>query len=163
VANSVPMPDRSEQRIPRYLKRRVERRGLRPRFAATVIAVLWVIAIVVFGIVEHVVDPQTFDNVWLGMWWATETVTTVGYGDTVPQQTDGKLIAMVLMIGGLSLFAVVTGTITSVFVTRTMAEQGDGKQDLLMERIDQIAADLDAMREELAPQAASDPPEPPGG
>jgi voltage-gated potassium channel len=110
-----------------------------------------------------VVDPQTFDNVWLGMWWATETVTTVGYGDTVPQQTDGKLIAMVLMIGGLSLFAVVTGTITSVFVTRTMAEQGDSKQDLLMERIDQIAADLNAMREELAPPASSDPPAPSGG
>jgi voltage-gated potassium channel len=163
VANSVPMPDRSKQPIQRYLERRVERKRLRPRFAATVIAVLWVIAIVVFGILEHLVDPQTFDNVWLGMWWATETVTTVGYGDTVPQQTDGKLIATVLMIGGLSLFAVVTGTITSVFVTRAMAEQGDSEQDLLMERIDQIAADLNAMREELAPPAASDPPAPPGG
>jgi voltage-gated potassium channel len=84
-------------------------------FAAAVIAVLWLIAIVVFGILEHLVDPHTFDNVWLGMWRATQNVTTVGYGDTVPQQADGQLIATVLMIGGLSLFAVVTGTITSVF------------------------------------------------
>jgi Ion channel len=162
VANSVPMPNRSEQPAARYLERRAESKGLRPRFAAAVIAVLWLIAIVAFGILEHLVDPETFDNVWLGMWWATQTVTTVGYGDTVPHQADGQLIATVLMIGGLSLFAVVTGTITSVFVTRAQAEQGESQHDLLLQRIDQIGADLNAMREALARPAADDSREPPG-
>jgi voltage-gated potassium channel len=162
VTNSVPMPDRSERPAARYLEHRVERKGLRPRFAAAVIAVLWLIAIVVFGILEHLVDPHTFDNVWLGMWWATQTVTTVGYGDTVPQQADGQLIASVLMIGGLSLFAVVTGTITSVFVARAQAEQAESQEDRLMQRIDELARDLEAMREELARSAAGDSREPPG-
>jgi hypothetical protein len=63
----------------RYLERRIETKGLRPRIAAAVIAVLWLIAIVVFGLIEHIVDGSTFDDVWEGMWWATQTVTTVGY------------------------------------------------------------------------------------
>ena len=33
---------------------------------------------------ERLVDPHTFDNIWLGMWWAIQTVATVGYGDVVP-------------------------------------------------------------------------------
>ena len=124
---------------------------------------MWLVAIVVFGILEHLVDPESFDNAWLGMWWATQTVTTVGYGDTVPQQADGQLIATVLMIGGLSLFAVITGTITSLFVTRAQAEQGEARDDLLVQQIDQISADLNAMREELAHIAAGDSRGPPGG
>ena len=58
---------------------------------------------------QRLVDPNTFDNVWLGMWWALQTVTTVGYGDVVPVSTAGKLIASFMMLGGLSLLAVVTG------------------------------------------------------
>jgi voltage-gated potassium channel len=92
-----------------WVQKRVERKGLRPRFAAYVIVALWSFAIVVFGVIEHLVDPETFDSVWLGMWWAMQTVTTVGYGDVVPEQTAGKVIAAFLMLGGLSLFAVVTG------------------------------------------------------
>ena len=66
------MTERYESsRLYRWAMRRVQRKGLLPRIAAGLIAVLWVAAIVVFGIVEHLVDPETFDNVWLGMWWAT--------------------------------------------------------------------------------------------
>ena len=56
------------------------------------------------------------------MWWAIQTVTTVGYGDVVPGSTVGKVIATFLMLGGLSLFAVVTGAITSAFVAQRQKE-----------------------------------------
>ena len=79
------------RRLYRWTRGRVEQKGMLPRIAAGVIAVLWLVAIVVFGIVEHLVDPEKFDNVWLGMWWATQTVTMVGYGDVVPDQTAGQL------------------------------------------------------------------------
>ena len=108
----------------RIVERRIARRGLRPRVAASVIAVIWIVAIAVFGVVEHLVDPKSFDNIWLGMWWATQTVTTVGYGDVVPNQAGGQLIASILMIGGLSFFAVLTGMITSLFVAR-QRQQGE--------------------------------------
>ena len=94
------------RRAERWLEKRTERKGLRPRDAAYLIATFWAIAVLVFGVVERIVDPKTFHSIWLGMWWAVETVTTVGYGDIVPDQTAGKLIAGLLMLGGLSLIAV---------------------------------------------------------
>lgn len=132
----------------RYLERRMESKGLRPRVAAAVIAVLWLIAIVLFGVLEHFVDGNTFEDVWEGMWWATQTVTTVGYGDVVPASTAGRFVGAILMIGGLSLFAVVTGTITSSFVTRAQRHQPQTDPETAA-RLDEIAAELRRIRGEL--------------
>ena len=132
------------------IARRVEKKGLRPRVAASIIAILWVIAIVIFGIVERLVDPDTFDSIWLGMWWATQTVTTVGYGDVVPADTAGQLIATVLMIGGLSLFAVITGFITSAFVARAQAENRARADDPVIVKLGEIEAQIKALKDDLA-------------
>ena len=134
----------------RMISRRVEKKGLRPRLAAAVIAILWLIAIVSFGIVEHLVEPESFDNIWLGMWWATQTVTTVGYGDVVPDQAGGQVIASVLMIGGLSFFAVVTGAITSAFVARAQATQRASAGDPMMLKLNELETQLAAIRADLA-------------
>ena len=151
------MNERYESRLfYRWTRRRVEQKGLLPRIAAGVIATLWIVAIVVFGIVEHLVDPKTFDNVWLGMWWATQTVTTVGYGDVVPDQTAGQLIAAVLMIGGLSFFAVITGAITSLFVTRAEAERRAAGDDPVVRRLDEIGRQLETLRADLARLSGAD-------
>jgi voltage-gated potassium channel len=136
-------------RASRYVERRFERKGLRPRVAASIIAVLWLTAIVVFGVLMRLVDPDSFDNVWLGMWWATQTVTTVGYGDYVPAQTVGQILGVVLMVGGLSFFGVITGVITSAFVTAAQDRRRASGEDPLVQKLDQIAADVDAMRAEL--------------
>ena len=128
----------------------MDKKGLRPRLAAAVIATLWLAAIVVFGIVEHLVDPQSFESVWDGMWWATQTVTTVGYGDVVPDEGAGRVIASVLMIGGLSLFAVITGTITSAFVARAQAESRSKAEDPMLARMTAIQTQLTALRADVA-------------
>jgi voltage-gated potassium channel len=127
---------------------RIARKGLRPRYAAYVIVVAWAIGVVVFGVVERLVDPGTFDNVWLGMWWAIQTVTTVGYGDVVPGSTAGKVIATFLMLGGLSLFAVVTGAITSAFVAQRQKVAGD--RDPVVRKLDELTTKLDALQSEVA-------------
>jgi voltage-gated potassium channel len=129
------------------MERRIERKGLRPRDAAYVIASLWAIAVVAFGVLERIIDPKTFHNVWMGMWWAIETVTTVGYGDIVPDQTVGKLIAALLMLGGLSLLAVITAAITSGFVSRAQAAtQGD---DPVLRKLGELTNELHAVKAEL--------------
>src|SRR5438093_8072213 len=97
---------RHQRPAERWLVTRVQEKGIRPRFAAYVITGFWAVAVVVFGVIERIVDPDTFDNVWLGMWWALQTVTTVGYGDVVPGDTAGMVIASFLMLGGLSLLSV---------------------------------------------------------
>ena len=147
----------------RYIERRVERKGLRPRVAASVVAVLWLAAIVIFGVVERLVDPDSFDTVWDGMWWATQTVTTVGYGDVVPQETDGKMIATVLMVGGLSFFAVITGFITSGFVTAAQERRRANADDPVIERLDRVSAEVEAMRADIARLAGDSGARPPGG
>jgi voltage-gated potassium channel len=134
----------------RRLEARVERKGLRPRLAAAVIVASWGVGVVVFGVVERLIDPGTFDNVWLAMWWAIQTVTTVGYGDVVPGATAGKVVAAILMLGGLSLYAVVTGVITSVFVTRAQAEVKAAKGDPTARKVDEISEQLETIKAELA-------------
>jgi voltage-gated potassium channel len=114
-----------------------------------VIVAVWTIGVVVFGVIERLVDPKTFDTVWLGMWWALQTVTTVGYGDVVPDQPAGKVVASLLMLGGLSLFAVVTGAVTSAFVTRARAQEQQDGEDLVLQRLDRMSAELEAVRAEL--------------
>src|SRR5688572_6997688 len=129
---------------------RFERKGVRPRVAASIIAVLWLMAIVVFGILVRLVDPDSFDSIWLGMWWATQTVTTVGYGDYVPTQTAGQIVGVVLMVGGLSFFAVITGVITSSFVTAAQARGRLTGEDPVTGRLEELTAEIEAMRSELA-------------
>jgi voltage-gated potassium channel len=136
-------------RVERWLDKRMERKGLRPRDAAYLIGTLWAIAVVVFGIVERLVDPKTFHSVWLGMWWAVETVTTVGYGDIVPDQTIGKVIGCFLMLGGLSLISVVTAAITSGFVARAEALRRAAGDDPVVEKLDQLALELQSIKAEL--------------
>jgi hypothetical protein len=118
----------------RRLGRRQRRRGLRPRDAAFLIVAVWLVAVVIFGIVEHLIDDQTFPTVWLGMWWALATVTTVGYGDVVPQDSVGRVIASFLLLGGLALISVVTATITSGFVARAQrVADSDAEAEVLAE------------------------------
>jgi voltage-gated potassium channel len=134
------------------MENRIRRKGFTPRVAASIIATLWALGVVIFGIVERLVDPDTFNNIWLGMWWALQTVTTVGYGDVVPASTVGKVIASFLMLGGLSFFAVITGAITSAFVTQAqkrMRERPD-TDDPVIQRLNQMATDLDAMKSEIS-------------
>ena len=100
---------------------------------------------IVFGIGIRLVDPDSFDTVWLGIWWAIQTVTTVGYGDVVPQHTAGKVMASILMIGGLSLLAVVTATITSAFVTRAEEDRREAGDDPVMRELAEISSRLDAL------------------
>ncbi len=132
------------------MARRIKANGLRPRYAAYVIIAFWTAAIVVSGVVERLVDPKTFHSIWLGMWWATETVTTVGYGDIVPQQTIGKVIAAFMMVGGLSLLAVVTGAISSAFVARAEAERRASGDDPMMKELQEMSSQLEGIRAELA-------------
>lgn len=52
------------------------------------------------------------------LWWATTTVTTVGYGDRYPTTTEGRFVAAGLMVAGIALLGVVTAALASWFVTR---------------------------------------------
>jgi voltage-gated potassium channel len=56
------------------------------------------------------------------LWWSITTVTTVGYGDYTPVTGEGRIVAVALMIGGVTLLGVVTATLASWIVQRVAAE-----------------------------------------
>ena len=119
-ANAVPMEN--ETRLERWLDRALARAAT-PRGGATVIAAITTIATVGFGLLMTAVDHKNFTTIGQGLWWAVQTVTTVGYGDQVPTNTAGRLLAAAVMLLGLAFLAVVTAAVTSSFVARATEER----------------------------------------
>ena len=66
------------------------------------------------------------------LWWAIVTMTTVGYGDMAPATLSGRLVAILIMLSGIILVALVTGTISSIFTTKRIME-GKGLEKISKE------------------------------
>jgi voltage-gated potassium channel len=80
-------------------------------------AALIVFTVVVGGGVMFVaVEPEQHLSTWDGLWWATETVTTVAYGDIYPTTTLGRVVATVVMITGIGFVALLTGALAQRFL-----------------------------------------------
>jgi voltage-gated potassium channel len=137
------------ERLAQWTSGREQRKGLRPRDAAILIVSVWFLAIVVFGVAEHLVEPKPFPTVWLGMWWALETVTTVGYGDVVPVGTAGRIIASFLLLGGLAFLTVIIAMITGGFVSRYQRQASAAGEDPVIQRIEQLSLELKEVRVEV--------------
>jgi voltage-gated potassium channel len=74
------------------------------------------ISAVQITITERGVDGSNIKNIGDGIWWAITTVTTVGYGDRFPTTSEGRFLAVGLMIMGISLMGVITASVASWFV-----------------------------------------------
>ena len=61
-------------------------------------------------------EPAQDLSVWDGLWWSTETVTTVAYGDIYPTTSLGRIIAAVVMTTGVGFLALLTGSLAQRFV-----------------------------------------------
>jgi voltage-gated potassium channel len=86
------------------------------------------------------------------MWWAIQTVTTVGYGDVTPRAPSGRIVATFVMLAGIAFLAIVTASITSTFVERANRDREsaeDMQEQRLEERLAGMEAELRATREQL--------------
>jgi len=101
----------------RFAMRRLEGALESGRILRYLLATIAVMA-VASGVIIRIVDPEDFPSLGLALWWAAETVTTVGYGDVVPVQPAGRAVASVLMILGYASLSLLTGIIASVLVRR---------------------------------------------
>ena len=82
-------------------------------------------AIILFGVViftaaamhvaEHEAQPDKFGSIPLAMWWAVETVTTVGYGDAIPVTLVGRVIAAIAMVMGFVMLGLPVGIVATAF------------------------------------------------
>jgi voltage-gated potassium channel len=120
----------------------VLRKPLTPARAGRAIAFATLVVTIACGVVMHLVDPSDFDSVWLGLWWAVQTVTTVGYGDVVPRHTGGRLVGAVLMLSAIGFLSVVTATITAALIETVRRRLGDPVEVRLESKVDEINARL---------------------
>jgi voltage-gated potassium channel len=81
-----------------------------------------VLLVILAGFAISVADREHFSSPWVGIWWAVTTVTTVGYGDVVPETLLGRIIASALMITGIGFLSLLTAAIASTFVSQDAAE-----------------------------------------
>jgi voltage-gated potassium channel len=98
-------------------------RATTPRGAALVIAGASMAITLGAGVLMTVVDRDSYPSLGSGLWWAVQTVTTVGYGDHVPVNTAGRLLATLVMLFGIGFLTIITAAITSTFVSRSEREQ----------------------------------------
>ena len=68
------------------------------------------------------VEGSNIKNFGDGLWWAITTVTTVGYGDIYPTTTQGRVIAVGLMISGICVLATISATVAAWFVKMSQSE-----------------------------------------
>jgi voltage-gated potassium channel len=95
---------------------RVVRMEARP--LASVLFIFLVVTLL-SGVALHVLEragqPQRFGNLPMSVWWAVTTLTTTGYGDSVPESFLGRVVAGIVMVCGLGVFGLLTGILTTGF------------------------------------------------
>jgi voltage-gated potassium channel len=123
----------------------IQRKPLTARRAAAIIASVTVSITIISGVVMHFTDEKTYPNVGDGLWWAMQTVTTVGYGDLVPTSTAGRIVAALVMVVGIGFLTVVTAAITSAFIESAKRRLQGTETDALSAKLDRIAERLEVI------------------
>ena len=68
-------------------------------------------------------EPKNYKTFFDGLWWSIVTATTVGYGDMVPHSEIGKLLAVIIIVGGVIAVAVFTASVTTTLVEKKIFSQ----------------------------------------
>ena len=117
--------------------------------AARIIASVTVAVTVLAAVLIHFTDRQNFPNIGDSLWWAIQTVTTVGYGDLVPTSAAGRLVAALVMLVGIGFLTVITAAITSTFIETARKRIEGNTSDTISTKLDQINARLETIEAEL--------------
>lgn len=107
-----------EAQFERFVMRRFEK-GLRT--GRILPPLLFVMIMIDFGFaaVMWLVDRKDYATFGEALWFATQTVTTVGYGDVAPTTAVGRFFASVMMLTGFAFLSVITGIVASALVARS--------------------------------------------
>jgi voltage-gated potassium channel len=89
-----------------------------PIRAVRAISAVTLLVTLASGVAMRVADGKDFPTIGRGLWWAAETVTTVGYGDVVPHAAAGRVLAIVVMVSAIAFLTVFTAAITAALIER---------------------------------------------
>jgi hypothetical protein len=150
---------------PSHFQRRAER-AIANRHVFRYLAAATGVLVMAAGVTAWLVDRRDFATLGDALWWAVQTLTTVGYGDIVPHTPWGRVVGTVVIILGVTFLSLLTATITSYFVASNQevkeaeveALRGDGARregdatagdDATRETLERILERLTAIEEAL--------------
>jgi voltage-gated potassium channel len=105
---------------------------------------------------ERYLPGATINSFGKALWWSVTTVTTVGYGDVYPVTNTGRVIAALLMIGGISLVGVVTASLASWIIQR-VAEEDALHQAVTVAHVEELRGEIRALGQQLKERDERDP------
>ena len=122
--------------------------------ASGVVLLIYTASLAVFD-KERYLHGATINSFGKALWWSITTVTTVGYGDVYPVTNTGRVIAVLLMIGGISLVGVVTAALASWIIER-VTEEGSVMQTATVAHIEELRNEIRTLGKELQARENSD-------
>ena len=99
------------------------------------------------GITISTIDPA-IDTPQDGIWWAWVTVTTVGYGDIVPQSGEGRFFASILIMIGIVMVSLITANLSAFLLSKGVQKELQYEQKQL-KKIAQLEAKVDKLEDKL--------------
>ena len=89
-----------------------------------VVGYIFVTALVVFNM-----EPRTFNDFFHALYWATISLTTVGYGDVYPMSTTGRFITMLSSVVGVAVIALPSSILTVGYLAEITEEKEEKRDD----------------------------------
>jgi voltage-gated potassium channel len=120
---------------------------LTARRAARAIGLFTFVVTLAGGMLAWLVDRDEFPSFGTAIWWAVQTVTTVGYGDVVPQNFAGRVIASIVMIAGIGFVTIITAAIAAAFIEGARLRRG---ADPTMAQLEEVLARLERLEQAFA-------------
>ncbi|MEV6712385.1 ion channel [Lentzea sp. NPDC051208] len=118
--------------------------------AAVTVIVMFCASLAVLDAERHA-ENATITTFGDALWWTMTTMSTVGYGDRYPVTGEGRLVAGLLMVGGIALLGVITGTIASWLVEKL---RGVEEAELeTAQELRNLRAEIAELRKELDPRS----------
>jgi voltage-gated potassium channel len=117
---------------------------------SAVMVVFAAVLLVVFSSVSVLVCERQGDgNIKTAeeaVWWSIATITTVGYGDRYPITTEGRVVGVILMVAGVSMFGCLSGLAASFFLGTQGAKSSE--TTAIMAKLDRLQATVEALSQE---------------
>jgi len=125
-------------RLRRRMRRAVANRRIFPYLVFVTVALS-----LLAGFLMTLLDRKDFPSFGIAVWWAIQTLSTVGYGDVVPHTSWGRVIGSGVILVGVTFVTFVTAIVTSLFIS---TDQDEAKEREREERGAELAEAMTALR-----------------
>lgn len=132
------------------LSRTIRKLLSRHQLGATLVVAL--VTMVLSGVIITRLDPS-IGSVWDGMWWAWVSMSTVGYGDVVPQNAAGRLFGALLILFGVVVISLLTASLSAFFIGGDVGkvEHEEREADRMLKEISERLERVERLLEQQLP------------